>query len=121
MATENLSEAARRTREIARASCEIKGFIQPTSCELTGETRFIDALAKVIGDRSLGRDFWELRVSRTHKYARLEYVTGKWNTVAGTNFGAVPPAYGLRAEAAVGPNVIYALTKSLGLVEESEE
>ena len=69
LATENLSETERRTREIASATA----VGTSRTCELTGASQFVDALVTVLTDTAILRKVRNLRVSRHSPEAEIEF------------------------------------------------
>jgi hypothetical protein len=69
MASLGLSGSGPRTRAIAEA-------ITPSSnpiCKLTGTTRFVDAITRILSDETVAARVREIRVTVSHRYATIEF------------------------------------------------
>ena len=111
MATESLSEAADRTREIAEA--------RPNGgrrCPLTRMTNFKDALAAILVQKALSRKPTEIVVSRTQQKAVIKFHQGE-----SVFLGTAAKDLGIRVEATLDQNTLRRIADDVSEIVVSDE
>lgn len=94
LATDSLAETVDKVSDLIGASPASK-------CRLTGKKTFIEAFTKILSNPSIAADVIEIRVSRDHPHARIEFNYQPQARIerGGTDFGSPPQNKGLRTEA----------------------
>jgi hypothetical protein len=109
LASASLSEAGPSARLIAERATK-----PAPPCKLTRETRFVDALARVLSDESLAARVSVIRVAVTHGYASIEFDKARLTTFV----GRMPKEGRLRIDVAIPSGTLRALAKIVARLEE---